>query len=153
LLTRTDANLSELFLGAGNGQHPDPNVLNVFYLEDLRAGGGAARGLAGQGFNGIAVNGSLNQPRVLAHLIGHNLDLVPYSGTGGHSTDPNNIMSLPPGPNLTPEQIGFALASPFSAAVPPAPPPPATAVPLPGAVRGGILLLGLLAVGRRVRRR
>jgi hypothetical protein len=152
LLTRTSTNVFDLFLGAGNGQHPDPNVLNVWYVDDLRAGGIPARGLAGEGFNGIAVNGNLNQPLVLAHLIGHNLELEP-TRPGGHSDDPTNIMHIPPGPNLSPQQIDFALASPFSASVPPTPPPSANAVPLPGAAWGGIGLLGLIAVRRRILRR
>jgi hypothetical protein len=150
LLTRTDANLFDLFLGTGNGKHADPNVLNVWYLNGLMAGGVPSRGLAFQDGNGIAIDGNLNQPLILAHLIGHNLDLEP--GSGGHSADPNNLMFVPPGPNLSPEQITRAQASRFSSALPPAPPPPTAAVPLPGAAFGGLLLLGLLAIVRLARR-
>ena len=75
--------LANLAFGAGNQQNADPTVINMYFVDDIDAGGaGTTFGIAFVGGNGVAIadevftaNGGLGRIDTIAHELGHNLGL------------------------------------------------------------------------------
>jgi Metallo-peptidase family M12B Reprolysin-like len=84
----------DLFLGADHGQHANPLILNMWFVEEILPPV-TTFGIAFVGANGMAIsgavysfNGGLGRLDSLAHEIGHNLGL---EHTG--DADPLNLMT------------------------------------------------------------
>ena len=95
----------ELFNKPGHGQHPDPRVVDMWFVDTIVTE--RTFGIALVGGNGIAIgaatftsNDGAGRLDVIAHELGHNLGL-PHTDDG----DPFNLMTEG-GPRLTPRSIG-----------------------------------------------
>ncbi len=159
------ADLLEL-AGGDNGQHDDPLVINMWFVNTLSCGGVSF--VYGCGFidgNGVGIDDSVfAQWRVdtIAHELGHNLGLdhvedpLNLLASGGARLVPWSIDEIYPRGDktsqLTAAQIATVRASPFLSPYPA--PDAAVAVPEPASLT--LLAAGcvaLLARGARQRRR
>jgi Metallo-peptidase family M12B Reprolysin-like len=126
----------DLFLGADHGQHANPLILNMWFVEEILPPV-TTFGIAFVGANGMAIsgavysfNGGLGRLDSLAHEIGHNLglehtgdaDRLNLMTAGRARTVPSSIDDISPNgiqtDQLTEDQILVARESEFTKAEP-----------------------------------
>jgi hypothetical protein len=141
-----------LFLGADHGQHSNPLILNMWFVEEILPPV-TTFGIAFVGANGMAIggavysfNGGMRRLDTLAHEIGHNLGLehsedadpLNLMTAGRARTIPRSIDDISPNgiqtDQLTEDQIRVARESDFAKAEP---------VPEPGTLH--LFIVGLIA--------
>ena len=128
------AEATSLFQTVGNGQHPNPLVLNMWIVKDITG----AFGRADTGGNGAVItesvftyNNGTGRLDTIAHELGHNLALDHFSWGAGGATNlmtaagrvsPGLLCEINPGPQkldqLNDAQIAVARSSSFARALP-----------------------------------